>query len=367
MDIGLSIKPAESCRWDCAALGEVMLRLDPGENRVRNARQFQVWEGGGEYNLARGLRKTFGLRSTALTALPDSEVGRLVEDLMLQGGMDVSNVIWRTYDGLGRNTRVGLNFTERGFGLRAPLGVSDRGNSSASQIRPGDFDWDAILARQGVRWLHTGGVFATLTDQTGAVVHEALAAARRNGTVTSFDLNYRASLWNNLGDPGAVRESFRQIVSQLDVLFADAEGVRSCLGLEIPGYDPKAGPMEPGNFEAMQSVCKAHFPNLRVIACTQRAAPSATLNDWSALLWASGQTFRAAVRTGVEILDRVGGGDSFAAGVVFALLEGLGPQAAVDFGAAHGALAMTTPGDNAMVSRQEVEAVIAERGGRAIR
>lgn len=351
----LNLRPAAACRWDCAALGEVMLRLDPGEGRVRNARTFQVWEGGGEYNVARAMRKAFGLRATVVTALPDNDVGRLTEDLILQGGVDVSRVIWRPYDGVGRNTRVGLNFTERGFGVRPALGVSDRGNSAASQIAPGEVDWDGLLGEEGVRWFHTGGIFAALAPQTPHVVLDAVQAARRHGVIVSFDLNYRASLWNALGDPAEVQRLNREIARHVDVMFGDAAGFRACLGYEAPA--------EFGAFAA--NVAEAF--GFSVVAGTRRTARSATANDWGAQLWSEGRVFESITRRNLEVFDRVGGGDAFASGVIYALLQDLGAQAAVDYGAAHGALAMTTPGDASMADLREIQAAIDADGASVIR
>lgn len=354
-DAGLVIRPAAECRWDCAALGEVMLRFDPGEGRVRNARSFQVWEGGGEYNVARAMRKAFGLRATVVTAFPDNDVGKLAEDLILQGGVDVSHVIWRAYDGVGRNTRVGFNFTERGFGLRPALGVSDRGHSAASQIAPGEVDWDALFGDEGLRWFHTGGIFAALAPRTPQVVLEAVQAAKRHGTVVSFDLNYRASLWNALGDAKSVQAMNREIARHVDVMFGDPSGFRACLGYEAPADFPAFAQAVAGEF------------GFKVVASTRRTAQSASANDWGAVLWSAGEVVSSVTRENLDILDRVGGGDAFASGVAYALIQGLGPQAAVDYGAAHGALAMTTPGDSSMATKAEVEALLAGAGARTVR
>jgi 2-dehydro-3-deoxygluconokinase len=354
--VGLAVRPASDCRWDCAALGEVMLRFDPGDARVRNARSFQVWEGGGEYNVARAIRKTFGLRATVVTALPENHLGRLAEDLILQGGVDVSHVIRRAYDGVGRNTRMGLNFTERGFGVRPARSVSDRGHSAASQIAPGEVDWEELFAREGVRWLHTGGIFAALAPQTPQVVLEAVRAAKRHGAVVSYDLNYRASLWNALGDPAGVQRLNREIASHVDVMFGDSRGFEACLGYQAPE-----------DFEPFAAACAKAFPNFKVLASTRRRAQSASLNDWSAVLWADGRIYASETRENLAVLDRVGGGDAFASGVVYALLQGLGPQTAVDYGAAHGALAMTTPGDASMADVTEIEAAIGAIGAAVIR
>ncbi len=202
----LRLRPAEECAFDLVALGEVMLRLDPGEGRVRTARSFRVWEGGGEYNVARGLRRCFGLRTAVVTALADNDVGRLLEDLVLQGGVDTSLVRWAPFDGVGRTVRNGLNFTERGFGVRGAIGVSDRGHTAASQLKAGDVDWEHLFGTLGVRWFHTGGIFAALSETTPAVVEEAMSAAARHGTIVSYDLNYRPSLWKAVGGVERARE-----------------------------------------------------------------------------------------------------------------------------------------------------------------
>ena len=363
----LALRPAADCRWDCAALGEVMLRFDPGAGRVRTARQFQVWEGGGEYNVARALRKTFGLRATVVTALPANDLGWLAEDLILQGGVDVSHLLWRPYDGVGRETRMGLNFTERGFGIRPPLGVSDRAWSAASQIRPGEVDWDRLFGEEGVRWLHTGGIFAALSSSTAEAAIEAVEAARRHGVVVSYDLNYRASLWKSHGDLEAARRANRQIAAHVDVMIGAEEDFAACLGFEIPGLDPDPPEMDVSNFKRMVEASRAAFPNFKVVARSLRHSKSASRNDWGAILWTDGRFHEARRRDDLELYDRVGGGDGFASGLVFAFLEGLGPQAAVDYGAAHGALAMTTPGDTSMASLKEVEATIHAKGARVIR
>jgi len=363
----LALRPEAECRWDCAALGEVMLRFDPGAGRVRNARTFQVWEGGGEYNVARAMRKCWGMRSTVITALPRNDLGLLVEDCILQGGVDVSHLVWRDFDGIGRDTRVGLNFTEKGFGIRAALGVSDRGNSAASQLRPGDVDWERLFGEEGVRWFHTGGIFAALASNTAETVLEAVKVARRHGTIVSYDLNYRASLWKSQGGKPAAQRVNRQIAEFVDVMIGNEEDFTACLGFEVDGLDEHLSAIDPANFKAMiAGACRA-FPNFKVAATTLRNARTATFNDWSAILWADGEFHQSALRANLEIYDRVGGGDGFASGLAFAFLAGLGPQAAVEYGAAHGALAMTTPGDTSMVSREEGEAAMNRKGARVVR
>ena len=363
----LSLRPAEDCRWDCVSFGEVMLRFDPGHGRVRNARQFNVWEGGGEYNVARAMRKCWGKRAAAVTALPVNDLGWLVEDLMMQGGVDTSHVIWREFDGIGRNTRVGLNFTEKGFGVRAALGCSDRANSAASQIAPGEVDWDRLFGEEGVRWFHTGGIFAALSPGTAQAVIEAVKAARKYGTVVSYDLNYRASLWKSQGGKPGAQAINREIAQYVDVMIGNEEDFTACLGFEVEGLDEHISAIDPANFKTMIATAVREFPNFKVAATTLRNAKTATFNDWSAILWAGGEFYASQMRENLEIFDRVGGGDGFASGLAYGFLEGKGPQAAVEYGAAHGALAMTTPGDTSMVRAAEVEAVMHGKGARVIR
>lgn len=358
------LKPPQDCRWDCVALGEVMLRLDPGEGRIRTARSFQVWEGGGEYNVARGLRKTFGLRTSVVTALPRTETGALVEDLILQGGVDTSHILWRGADGIGRDTRVGLNFTERGFGVRGALGCSDRANSSASQMQPDEVDWDALFGEEGVRWLHTGGIFAALSESTAETALAAIRAARRHGVIVSYDLNYRASLWSSHPDPDAARRVNREIAGLADVLVGDEYAYASCLGIE-PG-EARTDPADSRPFDALAARLSAETPNVQVFAATLRDPVSASVNRWGGVLWMGGERFATPVRE-VAVLDRVGGGDAFVSGLAWGFMTGGGPQAAVDYGVAHGALAMTTPGDNAMTSLAEVEAMVGGKGAAAVR
>jgi 2-dehydro-3-deoxygluconokinase len=363
----VATRPAEQCRWDAVALGEVMLRLDPGEGRIRTARQLRVWEGGGEYNVARGLRRCFGLRTAVVTALADNDVGRLVEDLVLTGGVDTTLVRWVPYDGLGRSVRNGLNFTERGFGVRGAVGVSDRGHTATSQLRPEDVDWEHLFGVDGVRWLHTGGIFAALGEHTADVAEAAMSAARRHGTVVSFDLNYRPSLWREVGGPARAREVNRRLVQHVDVLIGNEEDFTAALGFEVPGVDDSLTDLDVGAFATMIAAVVAELPHLSVVATTLRGVRSATRNDWGAVAWADGTLHRATHRPDLEILDRVGGGDSFASGLVYGLLSGLDVALAVEYGAAHGALAMTTPGDTSMATLAEVRRLVEGGGARVAR
>jgi len=323
----LVLRKKEESKWDLVSLGEVMLRLDPGDVRVATTRQFQVWEGGGEYNVARGLRRCFGLKTAVVTALADNPVGRLVEDMMLQGGVDQSHVKWVKYDGVGRTVRNGLNFTERGFGVRAALGCSDRGNTAVSQLKPGEIDWDEIFGKEGARWLHTGGIFCALSETTPEVCKEAMVAARKHGVIISYDLNYRDSLWKSIGGKARATEVNRELASYV----------------------------------------VATFPNFKAVATTLRHAKTATVNDWGAVCYYEGAFHEARSMPDLEIFDRVGGGDSFASGLIYGFLNEKGADWAVNCGCAHGALAMTTPGDTTMATFDEVQRIMKGGGARVQR
>ena len=363
----LELRKKEDCTFDMISLGEIMLRLDPGDARIRTARSFRVWEGGGEYNVARGLRKCFGLKTAAVTALADNEVGRLVEDFMLQGGVDTSLIKWVKYDGIGRTVRNGLNFTERGYGIRGALGVSDRGNTAASQLKEGDIDWEYIFGTLGVRWLHTGGIFAALSDTTAKVVIEAVKTAKKYGTIVSYDLNYRPSLWNDIGGKAKAREVNKEIAKYIDIMIGNEEDFTACLGLEVEGNDENLKKLNIDGYKKMMAKAAELYPNFKVAASTLRTVKTATVNDWSAICWADGKVYNGLDLNGLEIYDRVGGGDSFASGLIYGLMETGDPQTAVNYGVAHGALAMTTPGDTSMATKAEVERIIGGVGARVQR
>jgi len=357
----LVTRPKTNCRWDIVSLGEVMLRLDPGEERVTTTRHFRVWEGGGEYNVARGLKRCFGLDAAIVTALADNAVGRLVQDLIYQGGVDQSHLKWVKFDGVGRTVRNGLNFTERGFGVRAAAGCSDRGHTAVSQLKPGEIDWEKIFGSEGARWFHTGGIFCALSETTPAVAREAMEIARKHGTIVSYDLNYRESLWQSIGGQAKAVSVNRELAPLVDVMIGNEEDFTAALGFEVEGQDEHVSKLDVRNFQRMIERAVAEFPNFKVVATTLRNAKTATINDWGAVCFAAGELFEAPVRENLEILDRVGGGDSFASGLIYGFLTERGPQWAVECGAAHGALAMTTPGDTTMATLAEVERVM--KGG----
>jgi 2-dehydro-3-deoxygluconokinase len=364
--MGLTIKPKQGRRWDLVSLGEVMVRFDPGDRRIATARSFEVCEGGGEYNVARGLKRCFGLDTAIVTAFTDDPVGKLLQDLIYQGGVDQSLVRWVAHDGVGRAARNGLNFTERGFGVRAAAGSYDRGHTAVSQLKPGEIDWDEIFGEQGARWFHTGGIFCALSATTPEVAVEAAQAARRHGAIVSYDLNYRASLWKSLGGKKQAQEVNRRIAPHVDVMLGNEEDFSAALGYEVPGMDEHHATFEVSGFKQMIAKVVKDYP-FEVVATTLRKAKTATQNDWGAICYCDGNFFPAKNRENLEIFDRVGGGDSFASGLIYGFLAGKDPQWAVECGAAHGALAMTTPGDTSMATLEDVLQVMKGVGARIAR
>jgi len=354
----LNIKPKKDCRWDAVSLGEIMIRLDPGDMRIKTTRNFRVWEGGGEYNVTRGLKKCFRFDTAVITGIVKNDIGYLLEDLINQGGVDTRYIKWFNFDGIGREVRVGLNFTEKGFGIRGALGVSDRANSAASKLKVGDIDWQKIFKEDGARWFHTGGIFAALSSTTPEVMVEAAKVARDSGTIVSYDLNYRPSLWKAVGGTKKAIEVNREIAKYVDVMIGNEEDFTVCLGFKVEGVDKKLSKLDPENFKKMIRTCLSQYSHLKAVATTLRGVKTATINDWSAVLYYSGKFYQAIKRENLEIYDRVGGGDSFASGLIYGFLTDKDPQEIVEYGAAHGALAMTTPGDTTMASLKEVEKIV---------
>ena len=363
----LDLRDAKDCKFDAVSLGEVMLRLDPGEGRIRTARSFRAWEGGGEYNVVRGLRRCFGLKTAVITALAENEIGYLVEDFILQGGVDTSLLRWMPTDGIGRVCRNGLNFTERGFGIRGAKGCSDRANTAISKAKPEDFDFDHIFGELGVRWFHTGGIYAALSEQASETVIAAIKASKKYGTIVSYDLNYRPSMWSAIGGQEKAQEVNREVAKYVDVMIGNEEDFTACLGFRIEGQDESLKELNIEGYRKMISEAAKTYPNFKAVATTLRTVRTATVNDWSALCWAEGKIYKAKDYKGLEIMDRVGGGDSFASGLIYGLMTSGDAELAVNYGAAHGALAMTTPGDTSMARRKEVEAVMGGAGARVQR
>ena len=351
----LRIKAKQKCRWDILSLGEVMLRFDPGDKRIVQARQFDVWEGGGEYNVARGLSRCFGQQATVVTALVENPIGRLVESLMLQGGVDVSHVLWREHDGIGQVARNGLYFLERGFGLRSALGSMDRGHTAVSQLQPNDIDWEQIFGVEGVRWFHTGGIFCSLSEQMPQLVRKAMETARKYGTIVSFDCNYRPSLWRTRGGRQGAARVNRELLPLIDVLF----GHEGDIALEETESSSKPPLHMAESFAAMAKRIQEVEPSIKIVVSTIRRTRTANRNDWGAFAYGHGDVHSALEMQELEILDRVGGGDAFAAGFIFGLLSDQGLDWALNCGVAHGALAMTTPGDNSFATLEDVKGLMA--------
>lgn len=356
-----------NCEYDCISLGEVMLRFDPGDGRIKNSRSFSVFEGGGEYNVSRGLRKCFKMKTAIVTAFADNEVGKLLEDLILQGGVDTSHVKFVPYDGIGREVRNGFNFTERGYGIRGALGVSDRGNTAASQLKKGDIDWEYIFGNLGTKWFHTGGIFAALSDTTPDVVIEAVEIAKRCGTIVSYDLNYRPSLWESIGGINKAQEVNKKIAKYVDIMIGNEEDFTASLGFKVKGNEENLKELNIDGYEKMINNVVKTYPNLKIVATTLRTVKTATRNDWSAICWANNKIYNGMKYDELEIFDRVGGGDSFASGLIYGLLTGLDVETALNYGICHGALAMTTPGDTTMASLNEVENLLKGKGARVQR
>ena len=305
--MNLELRDMKDCKYDAVSLGEVMLRLDPGEGRIRTARQFRAWEGGGEYNVIRGLRRCFGMDTAVITAFADNEVGHLVEDFILQGGVDTKLINWKKTDGIGRECRNGLNFVERGFGIRGALSCSDRTNTAISQATDKDFDFDYIFGELGVRWFHTGGIYAALSEQSAETVVKAIKTAKKYGTIVSYDLNYRASMWSAIGGQAKAQEVNKEIAKYVDVMIGNEEDFTACLGFEIEGNDANLKELNIDGYKKMIDEASKVYPNFKVVATTLRTVKTATVNDWSALCWADGQIHKAKDYKGLEIMDRVGG------------------------------------------------------------
>lgn len=367
IDMQVNLRAKEECAFDAVSLGEVMLRLDPGEGRIRTARSFKAWEGGGEYNVVRGLRKCFGLKTAVITALAKNEVGALIEDFIMQGGVDTSLIKWMDTDGIGRICRNGLNFTERGFSIRGAKGCSDRFNTAISKATAKDLDFEYIFGTLGVRWLHTGGIYAALSEETSRTVIEAIKTAKKYGTIVSYDLNYRPSMWSAIGGQKKAQEVNKEIAKYVDVMIGNEEDFTACLGFKIEGQDESLKKLNVEGYKKMINEAVKTYPNFKAVGTTLRTVKTASVNDWSALCWADGEIYKAKDYNDLEIMDRVGGGDSFASGLIYGLMSGKDAETAVNYGAAHGALAMTTPGDTTMATKEEVEAIIAGAGARVKR
>lgn len=355
----LKLKDAKNCRFDLLSLGECMIRLSPpGHGRIEFANTLEVWVGGGEYNVAYALSR-LGLRTGFVSRMVDNPVGRIVINHGRAVGVDMSHVQMVKYDGVGRQDRVGLNFTEVGTGPRGSVTMYDRGHSAASNLNPGAIDFRNLFAQEGARWLHTGGIFSALSDGTAAVVGEALAAAKEAGTIVSYDLNFRSKLWTS----GKARQVTKDLVPFIDCLIGNEEDFQKVLGFEVEGVDENLSALDTRAYKKMvEKVVKA-YPNVKVVGTTLREVKSGLVNNWSAILWHEGQFYESRRFDNLEIEDRVGGGDGFSSGFAYGFLTGQSPQQCVDLGAAHGALLQTTRGDTSQIDLDELMHVV--KGGSA--
>lgn len=353
-----NIKEKENCKYDLLSLGEVMLRFDPGDMRIKTAREFKVFEGGGEYNVARGLSKCFEKETGIITGLVKNDIGYLIEELIDGGKVDSSLIVWKDFDGIGKESRNSLKFTERGFGIRGALGVSDRGHSPTSQLKIEDLDFDYIFGKLGTRWFHTGGIFAALSESSGKLALEAVKKAKEYGTIVSYDLNYRPSLWKDHGGIEECRKINREIAKYVDIMIGNEEDYTACLGFEIEGNSENLENLNIDGYKKMLKAGTKEYKNWKGAATTLREVSSASFNNWSAILYLDGEFYKSKEFKDLEILDRVGGGDSFASGLIYGFLEQKDPETIINYGAAHGAFAMTTPGDTSMAKKEEIENII---------
>jgi len=348
--MGLQVKAAEKCAFDLVALGECMIRLSPPEHgRIEFAPALEVWVGGGEYNVAYALAR-LGLRTGWVGGLNTSPMGRLIANHARAVGMDISHAVTRKYDGVGKVDRIGLNFTEVGHSKRASVTLYDRGHSASAGMKPGDVDWKKLFKEQGVRWLHTGGIFAALSEGTRKIVAEAVKAAHEAGTIVSYDLNFRSKLWSS---EEAIKTT-KPLVPYIDCLIGNEEDFQKVLGYDVEGVDVEKGELDTSAFKAMVNRVVKDFPNIKVVGTTLRGVKTALVNDWSAIMWNEGTFYDGPSYPDLEIEDRVGGGDGFASGFTYGFLTGQSPQQCVNLGVAHGALLMSTRGDTSQITLEEL-------------
>lgn len=348
--MSLKIKSSNETAFDLVSLGECMVRLSPpGHQRIEFTPHLEVWVGGGEYNVAYALSR-LGLRTGWIGGLNDSPVGAIVRNHARAVGVNVDFAVTRKYDGMGKKDRIGLNFTEVGFGPRASVTLYDRAHSATAGIQPGEIDWKKLFQEKGVRWFHTGGIFSALSEATRKVVAEAVKAAHESGTIVSYDLNFRSKLWSSK----EAIETTRPLVPYIDCLIGNEEDFQKVLGYEVEGVDVEKGEIDTTAFKNMVNKVVKDFPNVKIVGTTLRGVKSAGINDWSAIMWAEGTFYDGLQMPGLEIEDRVGGGDGFASGFTYGFLSGKSAQECVNLGVAHGAMLMTTRGDTSMISLEEL-------------
>lgn len=358
MDYGLKIKPEGAL--DFLSLGALVHRLDPGIIPFRKAAHFDIHVSGGEFNCAANLADCFGLSTGVATAIVDYPIGNLIAERVKAMGV---KPFYKQFQHNGVNgPNMATVYSDRGLGVRGPVVFYNRANEAGAMLKPGDFDWDAIFG-QGVRWFHSGGIFAALSATTGPLIAEAMRAARKHGVITSFDLNYRAKLWNIWGGHDKALEVLGNIVNHCDVLVGNEEDLQMGLGVEGPKVEgPAKSKLDPSTFFGMMDKVIEKFPEVKVVATTLREVHNTNQHSWSAVAWINGKTFQAPTSE-LSVLDRVGGGDGFASGFFYGLLKGEPQEEAVKLGWAHGALLTTFPGDTTMATLADVKAYA--KGGSA--
>lgn len=338
---------------DFLALGALVHRLDPGIIPFRKSRQFEIHVSGGEYNVAANLHDCFGLKTGICTAMPRYPIGELVQARVKEMGV-IPYYKFFDHDGV-RGPNIATVYSDRGAGVRAPVVFYNRSNEAGALLKPGDFDWKAIFAG-GVRWFHSGGIFAALSESTAELIIEAMEAAKAAGAITSLDLNFRAKLWKAAGGESRAVETMRRIVTHVDCLIGNEEDLQKGLGIQGPEVTKKAeSKLDPEVFFGMIEATAAAFPQVKLVATTLREVHTANRHDWSAVLWYDGNKY-VAPTTSLDVVDRIGGGDGFAAGLIYGLMDGRSPDEALRLGWAHGALLTTFPGDTTMAKLEEVEA-----------
>jgi 2-dehydro-3-deoxygluconokinase len=354
---GLTLR-ADDCALDFLSLGALVHRLDPGTMPFRRARSFDVHVSGGEYNVAAALSDCFRLRAGICTAMARYPIGELVQRAVREAGV---TPFYRWYDNDGvRGPNIATVYSDRGAGVRGPVVFYNRANEAAALLRPGDFDWGAIHAG-GVRWFHSGGIFASLGPHTADLILEGMQAAHAAGAVTSFDLNYRPKLWASVGGASRAQEVLSRIASHVDVLIGNEEDLQKGLGIRGPDLArPGKGGLDPEVFFRMIEVAVDQFPNIKMVATTLREVHSANRHDWAAVLWADGEEL-VSPRCQLDVVDRIGGGDGFASGLIYGLLSKRPLEEALKLGWAHGALLTTFAGDVTMASLEEVQAFGSQR------
>ena len=357
--MSLKIKPVDSCELDLLSLGECMIRLSPpGHQRIELTPYFEAWAGGGEYNVAYALSR-LGLRTAWTSKLVKNPLGAFIKNHAQASGMDISEVAWVPYDGVGKADRIGLNFTEVGIGVRSSVTMYDRGHAAASHLKPGDIDWKRIFNTRGVRWFHTGGIFTALSESCAQAVKEAMQAAHAAGTIVSYDLNFRSKLWTSEQAIATTKE----LVKYIDVLIGNEEDFQKVLGFEVKGTDENLKKLPIEGYKTMVKQVVDAYPHIQIVGTTLREVISGLLNNWSAIMYYDGEFYQSVRYENLEIEDRVGGGDGFCSGTVYGLLNGKTPQECVNLGAAHGALLQSTRGDTSMITLDELMHVY--KGGSA--